>query len=595
MGRVSEQDRSDYDSLPDWEEDAQRRASGANAQDTDLAALFGEDDLMRRPPDPFEEKILTGRNSFNDLRDQLAAEDEPAGEPPAGEPPAPSHKPRPRPSRPSSLGASRISELQRDTSTGDEDQEGDTGAPASSSRFFQEASGTKKAPEPAPKAEVPLTPAQQRIAELRRDLANRRAALAESASGTTEAPAPRTPPPARPTQRPRPARPPRPTPIEAVEAELAPPELPEPPPAPPAEVPPPERPKAREQRRQQRPKPAPPVEAPPAGEEVPPVTPDVKAEPDVPGQVELPPEWEVTPEPAEAAQPETAPPPAEAPAPGKRRPSKQPPAPEMAPPPEPAPAVPAAPIRLGASGGDAAVVQGLTQVYGAGPFQVEVLHDVSFSLKQAQMTAVLGPPGAGKTALLNCVSGLDQVTSGTVVVAGEDISAANEQQRAKFRSLSVGFIFEEFNLLPTLSVNENILLPLAISKQPLDQAWYDQIISAVRLTSVLSAKPADLTPAQRQRAGFARAVMGKPAIVIADEPTSRLTGQEAADFVDLLRAGVDELGLTVLIATSDPVIASRTGRVLFLSDGNLVSDLASPTLDKVVDAWKTAVRSGFAS
>ena len=643
-----------------------RPTTGSSQVEAELAAIFGEDELIRHPPDPFEEKILTGRNSFTDLRDQLAQEDqgETAPVPPRRTTPRPrdtSATPRPRPTtsqdsettprpRLTSESQSRIAELRRNLNEGRSSAtprtpstsvpEPDTG---SRSRFFHDEPGATPTTSTR-RTTPPPSDAEDRISALRRDLANRRAAAAEAAEESsrprpsrteepastrtrsesvgTEQPVRRTPvrprpsrteepvPPVEETTRPRststeefellrPSRTqerrphteepvrrprtgeslhPRPEPIE---------EVARPRPAPrqrPVDLVSPEVVEApvRERRGSRQPAPVveepieeyplfeePPVEVePPAPRKTRPPKAEPEPTPEPVGPSFITPEVELEPEPV-IEKPE------------KRRTKTAP----VAPPAAPAPARKPAPA-LAPSSGDVAVVSQVTKTYGRGG-HVEALRGVSLSVPQGRLTVIMGRSGAGKSTLLYCMAGLEAPTSGTVTVAGKTLTDMKERQLDKFRRDNVGFVFREFNLLPALSAADNIKLPLSIKRESLDQGWYDQVVATLNLGEVLTKKSHDLSASEQQRVAVARALITKPSLIIADEPTGNLDSQAANEVLSVIRDIVNGLGQTVVMATHDAACAANADQVWVLDDGAVVEQIKSPTLSRVIDALRS--------
>ena len=227
----------------------------------------------------------------------------------------------------------------------------------------------------------------------------------------------------------------------------------------------------------------------------------------------------------------------------------------------------------------------VTKTYGADG-QIQALRGVSLAVQQGRLTAILGRSGAGKSVLLYVMAGLEVPTSGTVTVAGQTISDMKERQRDKFRRDSIGLVLREYNLLPTLSVADNVRLALSIKKESLDQGWYDQVIAVTKLTDVLTKKCSELTPGEQQRVALAKAMITKPAIILADEPTGNLGSQAAGEVLAILRDAVTVLGQTVAVATHDAAVAAIADQVWVLDDGAVVEQIKSPTLARVIDALR---------
>jgi putative ABC transport system ATP-binding protein len=231
----------------------------------------------------------------------------------------------------------------------------------------------------------------------------------------------------------------------------------------------------------------------------------------------------------------------------------------------------------------AASVRHLTKTYGDGPAQVVALDDVSVDLEAGRFTAVMGPSGSGKSTLMHCCAGLDTATSGSVLIGERDLTQLKDKALTELRRDEVGFVFQSFNLVPTLTAKENILLPLAIAGRKPDPEWYDAVISTVNLADRLTHKPKELSGGQQQRVAIARALVSRPRIVFADEPTGNLDSRSGAEVLGLLRGSVDDHGQTVVIVTHDPVAAAYCDRVLFLADGRIVEELRDPTRDAVLE------------
>ena len=233
--------------------------------------------------------------------------------------------------------------------------------------------------------------------------------------------------------------------------------------------------------------------------------------------------------------------------------------------------------------GPAARAIELTKVYGTGETAVHALDGVSVDFRHREFTAVMGPSGSGKSTLLHCLAALDTVTSGEVIIGDTSLTGLNDKALTALRRDRVGFVFQAFNLVPTLSARENILLPLAIAGRTPDPGWYDTVITAVGLRDRLSHKPNELSGGQQQRVACARALVSRPAIVFADEPTGNLDSTATAEVLAFLRRSVDEFDQTVVMVTHDPVAAAYTDRVVFLADGRIVEELRSPTRDEVLE------------
>ena len=228
----------------------------------------------------------------------------------------------------------------------------------------------------------------------------------------------------------------------------------------------------------------------------------------------------------------------------------------------------------------------VTKVHGRGAAEVRALDRVSVELPAGQYTAIMGPSGSGKSTLLHCLAGLDRPTSGQVFIGDVELSRLSDRQLTLLRRAKVGFVFQAFNLLPTLTAAENVELPLAIAGRKPDRSWVDKVIDAVELRERLGHKPAELSGGQQQRVAAARALASKPAIVFADEPTGNLDSAASAELLGFLRRSVDEYGQTIVMVTHDPTAAAHADQVLFLADGKIVDELADPTPEKVLDVMK---------
>jgi putative ABC transport system ATP-binding protein len=235
----------------------------------------------------------------------------------------------------------------------------------------------------------------------------------------------------------------------------------------------------------------------------------------------------------------------------------------------------------------AARAQSLTKVYGRGDTAVTALQDVSLELARATFTAVMGPSGSGKSTFLHCLAGLDQATSGEVWIGDTEIGRMRERDLTRLRRDRVGFIFQAFNLLPALSAAANITLALDIAGRSPDRAWLATVVDAVGLGDRLRHRPSELSGGQQQRVAVARALVGRPDIVFADEPTGNLDSRSGAQLLDLLRRCVREFGQTIVMVTHDPVAASYADQAVFLADGHIVDTEDDPTPQRVLDRMKT--------
>jgi putative ABC transport system ATP-binding protein len=225
----------------------------------------------------------------------------------------------------------------------------------------------------------------------------------------------------------------------------------------------------------------------------------------------------------------------------------------------------------------------LLKVYGTGDTAVRALDGVTATFGQAQFTAIMGPSGSGKSTLMHCLAGLDIATSGSVRVGGTELSGLSDRQLTLLRRTKVGFVFQSFNLLPTLTAAQNIRLPLDLAGAKPDPDWWDTVTGTLKLTDRLGHRPSELSGGQQQRVACARALISRPDVIFADEPTGNLDSASGAEVLGFLRASVRELGQTVIMVTHDPLAASYANRVIFLADGRLRSELHAPTPQSVLD------------
>ncbi|HEY0454006.1 ABC transporter ATP-binding protein [Actinophytocola sp.] len=236
--------------------------------------------------------------------------------------------------------------------------------------------------------------------------------------------------------------------------------------------------------------------------------------------------------------------------------------------------------------GLAARAVGVTKAYGTGATAVTALDDISADIRRGQFTAIMGPSGSGKSTLMHCLAGLDTVDSGEVWIGEVQLGGLNDRGLADLRRNRVGFVFQQFNLLPTLTAEENITLPLAIAGRKPEQAWFDTVVEAVGLADRLTHRPSELSGGQQQRVACARALLPKPDVIFADEPTGNLDSRSGTEILRFLRRSVQEFGQTIVMVTHDANAAAYADRVVFLLDGRLVHELNDPTADEVLDTMK---------
>jgi putative ABC transport system ATP-binding protein len=236
--------------------------------------------------------------------------------------------------------------------------------------------------------------------------------------------------------------------------------------------------------------------------------------------------------------------------------------------------------------GVAARAEDAVKVYGSGDAEVRALDGVSIGFPSGAFSAVMGPSGSGKSTLLHVMAGLDSVTSGRVFIGDTDLTTLSEKRLTLLRRDKVGFVFQSYNLIPTLDAEENITLPLDLAGRKADPAWLDSIIDTTRLRDRLSHKPTELSGGQQQRVAAARALASRPEIVFADEPTGNLDSRSGAELLGFMRKAVDDFGQTIVMVTHDPKAASYADRVVFLSDGHVVDELDAPTAEHVLDRMK---------
>jgi putative ABC transport system ATP-binding protein len=237
----------------------------------------------------------------------------------------------------------------------------------------------------------------------------------------------------------------------------------------------------------------------------------------------------------------------------------------------------------------------LSKIYGQGETQVVALDQVSVDFRQAEFTAIMGPSGSGKSTLMHCVAGLDTFSSGSVRIGETELGSLKDKQLTKLRRDKIGFIFQAFNLLPTLTALENITLPMDIAGRKPDKQWLDSVIGMVGLADRLRHRPAQLSGGQQQRVAVARALASRPEIIFGDEPTGNLDSRSGAEVLGFLRNSVREMGQTVVMVTHDPVAAAYADRVIFLADGRIVDEMHRPTAETVLDRMKAFDAKGRTS
>jgi putative ABC transport system ATP-binding protein len=226
------------------------------------------------------------------------------------------------------------------------------------------------------------------------------------------------------------------------------------------------------------------------------------------------------------------------------------------------------------------------KVYGDADTSVRALDSVDVDFAPGQFTAIMGPSGSGKSTLLHCLAGLDTLSSGSIAIGSTILGTLKERQLTRLRRDRIGFIFQAFNLLPTLTAAENITLPLALAGKKPDQSWFDQVIEVVGLRDRLSHRPAELSGGQQQRVAAARALVSRPEIILADEPTGNLDSKAGGELLAFMRRAVDGFGQTIVMVTHDPVAAAYADRIVFLADGKVVDEMFEPTAERAIDHMK---------
>ena len=234
----------------------------------------------------------------------------------------------------------------------------------------------------------------------------------------------------------------------------------------------------------------------------------------------------------------------------------------------------------------AAAARDACKVYGAGDTEVRALDGVTVDFEVGRFTAIMGPSGSGKSTLMHCVAGLDDLTSGQAFIAGTDLTTLNDKALTQVRRDQVGFVFQSFNLIPTLNALENITLPMDLAGRKPDQAWLDTVVSTVGLGDRLRHRPSELSGGQQQRVAVARALAARPKIIFADEPTGNLDSKAGSEILGFIKGAVVELGQTVVMVTHDPGAAAYADRALFLADGRIVDEMQDPSAEAIIEQMK---------
>jgi putative ABC transport system ATP-binding protein len=228
-----------------------------------------------------------------------------------------------------------------------------------------------------------------------------------------------------------------------------------------------------------------------------------------------------------------------------------------------------------------------TKVYGSGDTSVVALAGVTIEIPKGRYTAIMGPSGSGKSTLMHCMAGLDSLTSGQVFIGDQDLGTLSEDELTLLRRDRVGFVFQAYNLVPTLNARENIVLPLSLAGRKPDQEWLDTVVKTTGLGDRLTHRPSELSGGQQQRVAVARALASRPEIIFADEPTGNLDSRAGAEILDFMRRAVREMGQTIVMVTHDPVAASYADTAVFLADGQIVDTMEDPTAERVLDRLKS--------
>ena len=234
----------------------------------------------------------------------------------------------------------------------------------------------------------------------------------------------------------------------------------------------------------------------------------------------------------------------------------------------------------------AASATSVRKIYGSGDSEVRALDGISVDFERGKFTAIMGPSGSGKSTLMHCMAGLDSLTEGEVSIGSTTLAGLSDKELTMLRRKQVGFVFQAFNLIPTLSAYENIVLPLSLDGAKGDATWIDSVIDTIGLRDRLDHRPSELSGGQQQRVAVARALASKPAIIFADEPTGNLDSRTGAEILRFMRTAVTDLGQTIVMVTHDPVAAAYADRVVFLADGKIVDQMDAPTAERVLDRMK---------
>jgi putative ABC transport system ATP-binding protein len=238
---------------------------------------------------------------------------------------------------------------------------------------------------------------------------------------------------------------------------------------------------------------------------------------------------------------------------------------------------------MSASGPDPVVsAQDVTRRFGEGDTAVEALRGVSLEIETGRLTAVMGPSGSGKSTLMHILAGLDKPTSGTVTIAGEEITTMNDNELTRLRRKHIGFVFQFYNLLPMLNAEENVKLPLSVAGEKADDGWFDQLMAKVGLDGRLKHRPSELSGGQQQRVAVARSLIHRPTVVFADEPTGNLDSKSSAEILALLKDATEAYGQTIVMVTHDPRAAAIAHRILYIADGNIVLDQLGATENEIL-------------